>query len=174
MKINNLVYTSDRRLQQIAVHQSTPDHRKGSTTFRKCTSTRSRHPKAQPNPASRSWKATKSSPFSSTRYSMNRAQISGSMVSRKPATLDRGSSTSSDWKVYARIWCYLQDRPTRRVHLKSDVLVLLKKPSGIFEDLVLIFLSQLLKIRHIRLEVSPHIALSFWLRLEASRRNVRI
>jgi hypothetical protein len=54
-------------------------------------------------------------------------------------------------------WCYLQDRLTRRAHLKSDVLVLLENPSGVFEDLVHIFLSQLLEIRHSWLEFFAHV-----------------
>ena len=78
---------------------------------------------------------------------MNRTQIPGSMTSRKSLTLNRGNSTSSDWKIYTMTWCYLQDRPTRRAHLKNNVLVLLKNPSGGFEDLVRIFSSELLKIR---------------------------
>ena len=102
---------------------------------------------------------TESSPFSSIRYSMNRAQILGSTVSRKSATLGRGSSTSSDRKIHARAWCYRQDRPTRRTNPKSDVLVLLKNLSGVFEGLVHIFLSQLLKVHHSRLELFSHIAL---------------
>lgn len=55
------------------------------------------------NSASRLWKTTESSPFSSIRYSMNRTHILGSIVSRKSATLDRGSSTSSDWNIYGTI-----------------------------------------------------------------------
>lgn len=39
-----------------------------------------------------------------------------------------------------------EGRPTRRTHLKSDVLILLENPSGIFEDLVYVFLSQLLEV----------------------------
>ena len=112
--------------------------------------------------ASRLWKATESSPFSSMRYSMNRAQILGSMVSRKSATLGRGSSTSSDWKIYRKGKIEISGAvsgigPTRRTHLKSDVLVLLKNPSGGFEDLLYVFLSQLLEIRHSWLELFAHV-----------------
>ena len=108
--------------------------------------------------ASRVWKATESSPFSS----MNRVQILESMVSRKSATLDRGSSTSPDRKICIRAKLrlgYLRKRRTRRAHLKCDVLVLLKNLSGVFEDLVYIFLSQLLKIGHSQLELFAHIAI---------------
>ena len=93
---------------------------------------------------------------------MNRAQILGSIVSRKSATLGRGSSTSSDWKIYIRtkegLDC-LRDGQMRRAHLKSNVLVLLENPSGVFEDLVHIFLSQLLKVCDGRLEFFAHVAL---------------
>ena len=94
---------------------------------------------------------------------MNRAQILGSMVSRKSATLGRGSSTSSDWKIYhkGRIGvsgAFSGIGPTHRTHLKSYVLVLLKNPSGGFEDLLYVFLSQLLEIRHSWLELFAHVA----------------
>jgi len=46
-----------------------------------------------------------------------------------------------------------------RTHLKSDVLVLLENPSGVFEDLIHILLSQLLEIRHSRLEFFAHVVL---------------
>ena len=160
MKVNNLVYASDREAATNYRPSAMPDHHGGGRIV--LPSGSALLPGVailRYNSASRLWKATESSPFSSIRYSMNRAHILGSMVSRKSATLGRGSSTSSDWKIYARAWCYRQDRPTRRTHLKSDVLVLLKNPSGIFEDLVHIFFSQLLKIRHSWLELFSHIAL---------------
>lgn len=56
-------------------------------------------------------------------------------------------------------WCCLWDMPTRRAHLKTDVLVLLENPSSIFEDMVYVFLAQFLEVRHSRLEPFANVAL---------------
>ena len=48
-------------------------------------------------------------------------------------------------------------RTHQAAHLEGNVLVLLENPSGVFEDVVDIFLSQLLEIRHSRLELFAHI-----------------
>ena len=162
MKVDSLVYASDREAAanyRPSVDARSPRRGGGGTVIPSGSALLPGVAILRYNSASRLWKATESSPFSSIGYSMNRARILGSTVLRKSATLGRGSSTSSDRKIYARGWFYRQDRPTRRTNLKSDVLVLLKNPSGVFEDPVHIFLSQLLEIRHSWLELFSHIAL---------------
>jgi hypothetical protein len=48
-------------------------------------------------------------------------------------------------------------RLTGRTHLESNVLILLEDPSGVFEDLIYVFLSQLLEIRNGWSEFFMHI-----------------
>ena len=156
MKVNNLVYASGREAatsisqSKVTTGLGIPS---GSMLLPGVAILRY-------NSASRLWKATEFSPFSSMRYSMNWAQILGSMVSRKSATLGRGSSTSSDWKICQGVTVRFepfQGQATHRAHLEGDVLILLENPSGGFEDLVDVFLSQLLEIRHSRLEFFAHV-----------------
>ena len=51
------------------------------------------------------------------------------------------------------------DRPASGMHLEADVLVMMKNPSGMFEDLVHVFLSQLLEVHDSWLEFVVHISL---------------
>jgi hypothetical protein len=73
-------------------------------------------------------------------------------------------------------WIISVNRPTGRTHLESDVLVLLENPSGVFEDLVHVFFSQLLKVHDSWLKFLMHIGrvlteterrLTCWLRIPA-------
>ena len=127
MKVNSLVCASDRE----AVTNRRPSVEAGSSHGTVIPSKSTLLPRVailRYNSANRLWKATESSPFSSIRYSMNRAKVLGPMVSRKSATLGRGSSTSSSWKIYARSWCYLQDSQLIERTSNADAPGLAGKP----------------------------------------------
>ena len=83
------------------------------------------------------------------------ARMIGSMVSKKSVTLGRGCSTSSDWKIYPRAKVRLE-LSSGRVSTPSGVprgLTLLENTSGIFKDMIGVFLSRILEKCHNRLEV---------------------